>query len=193
MAFCTKCGAQIPDGSMFCPSCGVPTQGAASAPGGSPSPSPATGLSALMAERTAQEYWLKRLVAFVVDAIIVYLVVGIIVAAAALPAYFTSLFVPGATANVSFFGGFFAAIANLLFVLYFTVAEAEYGKTVGKHFMGLHVQTDSGQRPNMGTSLLRNVSKIYWVLLLLDVVVGLALDVGYTKKFSDKYLGTRVV
>lgn len=31
MAFCTKCGAQIPDNSFACPNCGTPT-GAAAAP-----------------------------------------------------------------------------------------------------------------------------------------------------------------
>lgn len=192
MAFCTRCGAQIPEGAGFCPSCGAPAQGAAPAPGGFKS-APANGLSALLGERAAQEYWFKRLVAFVLDWIIVYVVIGILVAAAALPAFFANLFVPGSNVQIPFFGGFFAAIANLLFVLYFTVAEAEYGKTVGKHFMGLRVETDSGQRPNIGASFLRNLSKIYWVLLLLDAVVGLALDTGYARKFSDRYLGTKVV
>jgi uncharacterized membrane protein len=35
MAFCSKCGTQIPEGAAFCPSCGT----AASAGGGSTSPS----------------------------------------------------------------------------------------------------------------------------------------------------------
>jgi hypothetical protein len=43
-----------------------------------------------------------------------------------------------------------------------------------------------------GTSFLRDLSKINWVLLLLDVVLGLALEPGYTKKFSDRLLGTSV-
>jgi len=37
------------------------------------------------------------------------------------------------------------------------------------------------------------VSKIYWVLLPLDVILGLALEAGYTKKLSDTYLGTSVI
>ncbi|MBQ3842723.1 MAG: zinc-ribbon domain-containing protein [Ruminiclostridium sp.] len=32
MAFCTKCGAQFPDGSAFCTSCGAPIGAAAAAP-----------------------------------------------------------------------------------------------------------------------------------------------------------------
>jgi uncharacterized RDD family membrane protein YckC len=58
--------------------------------------------------------------------------------------------------------------------------------------MGLTVTTDNGLRPTLGASFLRNLSKINWVLLLLDVVVGLSLETGYLKKFSDRFLGTRV-
>jgi hypothetical protein len=39
----------------------------------------------------------------------------------------------------------------------------------------------------------RNISKVYWLLLLLDVVVGLATPKQYTQKFSDKLVGTSVV
>lgn len=189
--FCSKCGADLPAGATFCPSCGAPV-GAASAGQTAFQNMPSNGFSALFSSRAAQEYWLKRLVAFVIDAVIVYVVIGILVAAAALPAYFAGLFVPGSSARIAFIGGFIGTLASLLFVLYFTVAEGAYGETIGKHVMGLKVTTDSGQRPSYGTSLLRNISKIYWVLLLLDVIVGLALDFGYMKRFSDKFLGTKV-
>lgn len=151
-----------------------------------------TGLSSLTSNRAAQDYWVKRLIAFVIDAVVVYLVIGIMIAAAALPAFFAGLFVPGSSAHFAFLGGFIGTLASLILVLYFTFAEGAYGKTVGKHVMGLRVTTDSGQTPTYGTSLLRNISKVYWVFLLLDVIVGLALDLGYMKKFSDKFLGTKV-
>jgi hypothetical protein len=44
----------------------------------------------------------------------------------------------------------------------------------------------------LGTSFLRNLSKINWALLLLDVILGLALEVGYMRKFSDRFLRTSV-
>jgi uncharacterized RDD family membrane protein YckC len=134
---------------------------------------------------------MKRLLAYFIDAIIVYVVIGLVVAATVLPAYFIGLFIPGASARVLFVG-FLSTLASLLLVLYFTFAETYYGRSIGKGIMGLHVTTDSGQRLTLGASFLRNLSKIYWVLLLLDVVVGLALEIGYLKKFSDRFLGTRV-
>jgi uncharacterized RDD family membrane protein YckC len=192
MVFCNKCGSQVPEGAAYCQSCGSPVQAASPGVGGSQQAAPTTGLSRLLNERAAQDYWVKRLLAFVVDAVAVYIVIGILVAAAALPAYFAGLLVPGSSTHIAYLGGFFGTIANLLFVLYFTFAEASYGKSLGKMVMGLQVSTDSGQRPSLGSSFLRNLSKINWVLLLLDVVVGLALDTGYLKKFSDRFLGTKV-
>lgn len=187
MPFCQKCGAQVPAGAGFCPSCGSPMGSA----GGQQVPT--SGLTALSRDPRAQEYWVKRLLAYVVDAIIVYAVVGLAAAASAIPAFLAGVFVPGYSPQVFPFGTYFGTFAGLLLVLYFTVAEATYGKTVGKAVMGLRVTTDGGGRPTLGASFLRNLSKINAVLLLLDVVLGLALEVGYTKKFSDRYLRTTVV
>ena len=191
MTFCTKCGSQVPAGAGFCTSCGSPV-GATSPPLGGQPQIPVSGISAVSRDVKAQEYWVKRLFAYVVDAIVVYSVVGLAVAAAVLPAFLAGVLVPGYSPPIFPFGTYFGAFAGLLFVLYFTLAEATYGKTIGKGIMGLRVTTESGGRPTIGASFLRNVSKINWVLLLLDVILGLALEVGYTKKFSDRFLGTSV-
>ena len=151
-----------------------------------------TGISAVSRDVRAQEYWMKRLLAYVIDAIIVYVVIGLAAAASALPTFLTNLLVPGYSPSTFPFGAYFGTFASLLLVLYFTLAEATYGKTVGKGVMGLRVTGNGGGRPTPGTSFLRNLSKINWVLLLLDVILGLALEPGYTKKFSDRFLGTNV-
>ena len=186
MAFCSKCGAQVPEGAGFCPSCGSPM-------GGASGQVPVTGISSLTRDPVAQEYWVKRLVALVIDAIIVYAIIGLAVAAVAIPAFIAGLFVPGSSPHISWFGGFFGTFASLLFVLYFTIAESAYGRSVGKLVMGLRVTSGGGGRPTIGTSFLRNLSKINGVLLLLDVILGLALEPGYTRKFTDRYLGTSVI
>jgi uncharacterized RDD family membrane protein YckC len=186
MPFCPKCGAQVLAATEFCPSCG------SSLGGGTGQQVPVTGISAVSRDVRAQEYWMKRLLAYVIDAIIVYAVVGLAAAAAALPAFLTSLLVPGYSLRIFPFGAYFGTFASLLFVLYFTLAEASYGRTVGKGVVGLHVTGKGGGRPTLGASFLRNLSKINWVLLLLDVILGLALEAGYKKKFSDRYLGTNV-
>ena len=135
---------------------------------------------------------MSRLFAFVIDAAIVYAVIGLVVAAAALPGFIEGVLVPGFSPSGFPFGAFFGTFASLVLVLYFTVAEGTYGKTIGKGVMRLQVTTDAHASPSLGQAFLRNLSKINWVLLFLDVVVGLAVDPGYTKKFSDRFLGTSV-
>jgi uncharacterized RDD family membrane protein YckC len=193
LAYCLKCGTPIPINAAFCPSCGTPTQ-AQSSPysAGAHSPTPDSGLTDLTRNSAAQQYWMKRLLAYVVDAIVVYALIGIVTAVAALPSFLAGVFVPGYSPRIFPFGGFFGTFAGLLFVLYFTCAEATYGKTLGKRVMGLRVTVEGGGKPSLGVSFIRNISKINWVLLLLDVILGLALEAGYTRKFSDRYLGTNV-
>jgi uncharacterized RDD family membrane protein YckC len=135
----------------------------------------------------------KRLLAYVIDAIIVYAVIGLIAAATFLPAFLMGVIVPGSSPQVPFIGGFLGTVSSLILVLYFTFAEATYGHTIGKRIMGLRVVVDSGVRPTLGSSFLRNLSKISWVLLLLDVILGLELGTGYKKKYSDRFLGTSVI
>lgn len=59
--------------------------------------------------------------------------------------------------------------------------------------MHLKVVGPKGGNPTFVQSLVRNISKIYWILLLLDVIVGLATSKQYNQKYSDKLVGTSVV
>lgn len=56
--------------------------------------------------------------------------------------------------------------ASLLVVLYPIVAEAWFGKTVGKHLMGLRVVRESGARISLGQSIVRQLPvllQVIWV------------------------------
>jgi len=184
MAFCARCGKEIPTGSAFCPSCGAPVSQAGGAPVASLS-----GFDVVMKEGHAQGYWIRRIVAFVIDAVIVDVVLGIIGVALALPA----LLIGGLGAVAALFAGIFSIVSGIVLVFYFALMEVASGASIGKHIFGLRVRTTSGQLPNFVEALVRNISKIYWVLLLIDVVVGLAISKGYTQKLSDKYMSTEVV
>ncbi len=188
MAFCSKCGTELPEGSAFCSACGTPIAAAAAPPSQA-----VNGLTTLTKDPAAQQYWLKRLVAYAIDAVIVYAAVGLLAAAAFLPAFLANQLLPGSAPVPTFAGGLFSLLGGFALILYFTFAEGFFGKTVGKGVMGLRVQTDDGRNPTVLGSFLRNLSKINWVLLLLDVIVGLALEAGYTKKFSDRLMGTKVM
>ncbi len=163
---------------------GPRTQAAAAPP-----QQPVSGIDSVIKERGAQDYWVKRFFAYVIDAIIVYVVVGILAVFLALPFFFMA----GIAAMAALIAGVFSVVAGLVIVIYFVVFEVASGATLGKRAMGLIVKSKAGQNPNFVEAFMRNISKIYWLLLLLDVVVGLATSKEYTQKFSDRYAGTAVV
>ena len=181
---CSKCGATIQPGSTFCPNCGAPVAQAST----SSSP-PVSGLDEALKVPKAQNYWLRRIVALVIDVIIVTIILVVVAAAVAIPRFVLS----GAAGMDSFFAGTFAIAAGVILFLYFIVAEVTTGATIGKRAMGLKVVGPNGGNPTLVQSLVRNISKIYWVLLLLDVIVGLATSKNYTQKYSDRLVGTSVV
>jgi uncharacterized RDD family membrane protein YckC len=153
------------------------------------SQAPISGVDAIMKESSAQIYWVRRVIAFAIDWVIVYIVLGILVVLSALP--FLVLSGPGVFTAI--LGGAFTFLAGVILVLYFVALEVLAGATIGKKVMGIKVVAPGGRAPTLAEALVRNVSKLYWLLLVLDVIVGLAVVKGYTQKYSDKLMGTSVV
>ena len=183
--FCAKCGKELPLGATFCPNCGSPVAGGTSA--AATTTTPLSGIDAITKDQKAQEYWVLRFIAFIIDAVIVYVVLVVLTVLIALPALFSGGF--------AFFGAFFGGIAflwGIAFVLYFAVLESTSGASIGKKAFSLKVISKTGSSPTFGEALIRNISKIHWLLLLLDVIVGLAVSKEYQEKYSDHLIGTKV-
>lgn len=181
--FCASCGKELPAGATFCPSCGAPVPGVT---GGTSAP--ISGIDTLTKDQKAQEYWIERLFAIIIDFIIVYIVLGIITVLVAIPAFLTG--------GLGLFGAVFGGLAllwGLIFVLYNAAMETSSGASIGKRVLRLKVVSRAGSNPNFGEAFIRNISKIYWLLLLLDVIVGLAITRDYHQKYSDHLMGTKVV
>jgi uncharacterized RDD family membrane protein YckC len=183
LAFCAKCGKELPMSATFCPSCGTPVSGA------TPAAEPISGVDAVIKESKAQEYWIRRLVALIIDGIIIGVVVTVIFVFAASSAF---LFGGGFGVFGAIFGAF-AVVVGILLIFYFPLMESTSGATIGKKALGLRVVSKTGGNPTFVEAFIRNVSKIYWILLLLDVIVGLATSKGYQQKYSDRLAGTSVV
>jgi uncharacterized RDD family membrane protein YckC len=159
-----------------------------------PSGSPMSGFDSLTKDSKAQDYWLRRFVAFVVDAIIVFVVFYVLVTIIAISATVPLLFAGvGYGGFVVLLFGTLAILSGVVFILYFTVLEASRGSTIGKGMFGLKVKSKTGSNPTLAEAFIRNLSKIYWLLLLLDIIVGLALTKGYLQKYTDTLVGTTVV
>jgi uncharacterized RDD family membrane protein YckC len=191
MAFCAKCGKELPAGATFCPSCGAAVQQVPQASATQAQTTPISGFDMLMKDPKAQDYWLKRLLAFIVDAIIVFVGLAIITVLATLPFLLVGAVTRGSVSFSVVFGSA-SLLWGIIFVLYFTLAESTSGASIGKNLFGFKVVSKTGSNPSLGEAFIRNLSKIHWVLLLLDVVVGLALSKGYQQKYSDQFVGTTV-
>lgn len=153
------------------------------------SQAPISGVDAVMKQSSAQIYWVRRVIAFVIDALIVYFAVGLLVILAAA----SLLVLSGPGVFVAILVGVFSFLAGAILVLYFIAFEVLAGASIGKRAMGLKVVASGGRAPNAVEALVRNVSKLYWLLLVLDVIVGLAVSKSYTQKYTDKLMSTSVV
>ena len=180
--FCTKCGAPIPAGAAFCPRCGASVP-----PEATPGQAPLSGVDSLLRDPRAQSYWFRRLIGLVIDVIIVVVALAIIALV-----LFVPLTIEGIQAQFVIFGAF-TFYSGALLVVYFTLAEAYWGGTVGRRAVSLRTVGPQGRAPTLAEAAIRNVSKIYWLLLLLDVVIGLATSKTYTRKYSDTFARTDVV
>lgn len=150
-----------------------------------------TGFERLRKDSELQDYWIKRLVAFIIDSIIVGVATFIITVAVWIP----FVLVAAATGLPwSMFNPFsFPLYSGILSVLYFTLFEAYYGSTFGKRIMNLRTTKLDGQKPSLDSAFIRNISKIYWILVLVDTLIGLAGSGDPRQKITDRVAGTIVV
>ena len=176
--YCTKCGKELPEGAEFCPNCGAAVR-------------PEGGLYETAAERIGhdsllQQHWIKRIIAIVIDSIIVGIATTIVIAV---------IFFPLFLANPMglFHWLSFPFAMGLIYVLYFTITESIYGYTIGKGILNLKVVAADGGRPSFESAFIRNISKIYWILLILDVIGGFFTATDPHQKYSDRIAHTTVV
>jgi uncharacterized RDD family membrane protein YckC len=189
MAFCAHCRRELPAGAVFCPSCGTAV---------TPQQLQETELDRLTKDSGTQEYWLRRVFAFVIDLLVVSVIEFFIAAVVFFPIFLaTGIVFP--LASLGFFLNLLSPLSLLLsgftalvLLIYFTVAETAYRKTFGKALLGLVVVTTDGSPLNIGRAFVRNVSKVHWLLLLLDLVAGFITPLQAGQKFSDHLVNTNV-
>jgi len=182
--YCSHCGVQIAEGSQFCPACGQPVNAAAASvvpqpfPGTASAPSTFGGAVSPYVPTAAIGYagfWL-RVVALLIDSIIVNVVLGI-------PIF---LLMGGAgilngirsgNPPEDYLGQFFAVFALLeaaCFVavwLYNALFESSsWQATPGKRALGLYVTDLAGQRVSFARASGRFFAKM---------ISGLTLMIGY--------------
>jgi len=154
-------------------------------------PGAQTGFDRLKDDKGFQDHWAKRVIAYIIDVVVVSVAVYflvLVVALPALPAIFSGQVFP----FVWLWGFWLGGIAPLIVLAYFVLAEASFERTIGKELMGLRAARLDGKRVDLRSSFVRNISKIAFILLVVDVAVGLGTDGDGRQKYSDRHIGTIV-
>ncbi len=209
--FCSKCGANVAEGVAFCSSCGQPVAGYSVAPAGAAPAGPApayippaqTGWQAPAARAPVAYagFWL-RLVAFIIDAIVLG-VVGAILTFPLVGSMDLRSFLMGHMGRqpmspdelIPFFGMIFkvALIRVTLNWLYYALLESSaWQATLGKKALGLEVTDMAGNRIGFGRASGRFFGKIISALILW---IGFIMA-GFTEKkqaLHDIMAGTLVI
>ena len=150
---------------------------------------------AVRSNPSLQNLWIKRVIAFVVDSLIIgiiFVIANIILALLLLP---TRLF------DVTVFTGLFSGVSAILSLIivygYYTFFEGSYSATIGKMLLNLRVMSKSGGPMNYTKALVRNLTKPWnWIiglLFLLDLIVGFVTEGDPRQRFMDTTVGTVVV
>jgi uncharacterized RDD family membrane protein YckC len=149
-----------------------------------------TGFEKIWRDLQLQYYWIRRVVAFIVDEIIISLCILVVVGIIATP-----LTLLGVLDGFPWylFGLFpFSFFLGVLSLLYFVFLETFYGATFGKRIMNLKAAKLDGQSIPLNLAFIRNLSKIQWFFAVIDAAIGLATPGDPHQKVSDRYAGTTV-
>lgn len=150
-----------------------------------------TGFERIGSDSQLQDHWIRRLVAFIIDSVIVGVFTLVIAAIIWIP--FILMAVATGLPWYLFNPFSFPFFAGIISVLYFALLETYDGSTFGKKIMNLKTRKLDGQKPALDSAFIRNISKIYWVLVLIDTLIGLATSGDPHQKVTDRIAGTIVV
>lgn len=125
----------------------------------------------------------KRIIAFVID----------IVAVTALTWIINTLlyYVLAKTNSYDLFNHIYITL-NIIIILYFTVLEGFTGQTIGKEMVGIKVVRKTGESVNIVLAFIRNLSKIFWIPIVLDWLIACFLC-PKDLRVLDKLTGTIVI
>ena len=126
--------------------------------------------------------WGRRLVALIIDAVIITLFLWVILAL---------IYPLIAFANLFAVAGFWLPLTAVVIIVYFTYFEGKYGLTPGKSIMKLKIKASNGDM-DYRKAFIRNLSKILWLPLIPDVIIGFAFG-SPRKRYLDRLAKTEVI
>jgi uncharacterized RDD family membrane protein YckC len=129
-----------------------------------------------------ENFWGQRFAALLVDIIIITLFMWIIS---------SIIFMLLAGVGIFSFLNYWIFIGAILIIVYFTYMEGKTSSTFGKRLFKLRVEAVKGSM-SYKKAFIRNLSKILWLPLILDVILGFLMG-DSNDRFLDKVSETYVV
>lgn len=127
------------------------------------------------------EHFTSRLKALIIDAIVVMLFSALVN---------NILYIILSIINNQFLLSIYPSVVLIVVtMLYFTIFEAKTNKTLGKRVTHLYVSDEEGYM-SYRKAFVRNLTKIYWIPLIFDVLIGKIFN--YPSRLFDKLAGTDV-
>jgi len=147
MPYCKYCGFKLPDDARFCPNCGASV--------------PQEVYELKLAD------WGERILAYLIDTIILGLIVVPIVSVLSWPwAYLV-----GFRWTWNIFASY--GLSNVISFLYWTFMEGIFGQSVGKIALKMKVVKVNGEPIDIVTAAIESLGKAF--LLPIDLILGLLL------------------
>ena len=134
-----------------------------------------TGFDYLSKDGALQQHWLRRIVAIIIDTVVIYAPISVLFKFAGMSWLFPWWF------------------AGAILFLYASLFDYAIGGTVGKMLLHLKSVPISGKM-TAPQALMRNITKIFPPILLLDWIIGLAMDTQDPRqKLTDRLANTSVM
>jgi uncharacterized RDD family membrane protein YckC len=154
LPYCQKCGNELSQEAKFCPVCGTKV----------PSMEVPSESKIQIASGMKLAFWWERFVAWLIDAVIIGVVVGIL----GLFSLIAGLTWWSSWPNWLPFFNF--NLTGLLYFLYWMLMDGAYGQSFGKMVMRIKVARVDGSQIGMGNAALESIGKAF--LLPLDCLLG---------------------
>lgn len=96
------------------------------------------------------------------------------------------------TGTIDIFSYFWIYCYIILVIVYFAFFEYKFSTSLGKHIMSLKVTSISKNgKLNIVQSVIRNISKIFWIPIIFDLIIGYLLKKD--TRILDSIAKTKVV
>ncbi|MCD7781191.1 MAG: RDD family protein [Methanosphaera sp.] len=127
------------------------------------------------------EHLLKRFEALIIDIIVVTLFVNLVD---------NILYIILTLLNISVTLAYYPYVVLIVVTMaYFTLFEAKTNKTIGKKITNLYVSDKDGYM-SYQKAFIRNLTKLFWIPLIFDVLLGIILK--RPSRLFDSFVGTDV-